>query len=188
MAKSFADTLKLELVLTQGQFASLAETITPKDTEVLAQRFDRWMFGKKGSLSRSIKAQTRDNANWKPLSKRYHEWKVRMKKTKRPIPGEPPPNIVISDKIWIRTGKVRQFTETTGNGAFKTMRVFPQNLLSGRPFYEVFAKNIQYWQYPDKARRLMFFTDDDKRQMNIIFKNWLDKVVIRRMSRGRVAA
>lgn len=194
------DILNLELILTPNQFMKFSEMVGQGDVEAFADRLDRHMFGTQGSLAKSIESGAREpntffdrkvfqrTGTWKNLTRPYLNWKRNRMADGQPIPGEAPPNTVISEKIWIRTGKVKQCVETIGNGAFKTMRTFWQNFMTNRPFVEWFIKGADYWKFANERRSLFHFTQDDKTVCNGIFYDWAMGIVARNFGSGSTVA
>lgn len=169
-------------------FDALERQVEDKDVAELSNRFDRILFGARGSLAQSIKGQSgRGDENWDELSDEYFDWKAGMMVSGETIDNETPPNKVISTDIWIRTGKFLQFTKTIGNGKFKKIRVHPELIFKNRAFWEVYTNNVNYWVRADAMRKIAFFTDEDKKKIGSIFGLWMRKLMTKALQ-GRAAA
>ena len=182
------DTLSVEFTVRPGVFDAFEAMLNAKRIKALVNRIDRILFGKKGSLATSIKEQGRGNTTWQGLSDDYRDWKREMRKSGKSIAGESPPSKVISDKLWIRTGKFLEFTQKLGNGGRKTLVFNQQSLLTGREaFYEVFTdQSISYWEFADEKREVNFFTKEDRVEVASVIREWFEDLFVAKLQ-GRSA-
>jgi hypothetical protein len=175
VARQIADLLTIDFTFPETVLDAIMLHATPQRIRQLIDRIDRILFGRSGSLAKSIRSGDRPgaNPNWKALSPEYREWKARAKKLKTVLP-EAPPNVVISTKLWIRTGKIMEFVTTVGESKWKTVKVYTDKLFTGKPFMEIYVNSrlIPYWKYADDRRQLFFFTDEDREKINRIFEEW----------------
>jgi hypothetical protein len=155
----------------------LVEIVTDEHYRELILHIDRWLFGKRGSLARDIKDQGgRVGYAWDELSERYYDWKEFMMGEE--IPGEKiPPKEVVSTDIWVRTGKMLEMVQTTGEGRFKTIKSYHGNFFNGAPFIEWYVEKLEYWVYANEKRPLFVFTDDDKHAISAIIHTWLGLII-----------
>lgn len=191
MEADFASILRIDFTVKERDLPKFEELVTPTSATPLIERIDRILFGKKGTFAESIKAGGRGTGAWKPLSYDYFEWKKKMKASGFPVyPYETPPNKVISTDIWIRTGKMLQFTQTVGTAGFKRVKMYPENILKGKPFYEVYVddKSIPYWEYPNASRKLFEFTPEDQDAAQAVFTEWMQGLFVEAIRRARLAA
>ena len=175
--RAFRDLFRMEVRIPEdllGEFRRMA-TSTRRVRE-LVERIDRWMFGKNGSLAKSIEMQGRGGRPWKPLSDEYFHYK--MEHIGEPTSGETiPPRDIISTDIWVRTGKFLEFTQTKGKGRLKRIVVKPKAMFEGKPFYEVYVRKIDYWVFANEQRPIAFFTKEDKRGIGNIVKEWTEDIL-----------
>ncbi len=175
------DLITLQLFLPDNFEDEIIRAATAKRVRELAGRLDRIMFGKRGSLATSIKEQSgRGGDGWDALDPGYEEWK-RWAKLNGVQVAEPAPNKIVSEKIWIRTGKMLEATQTLGNGRFKKIRVYPRALFGGGgPWVEWFISGFpaSYYEFADASRPLFNFTDEDEKAMQAVVTEWLEQVIV----------
>lgn len=186
----FADILRISLTIRAEDIPTLQEMVTPKTGAELINRIDRLLFGAKGSFLKSIKEGGRAGAPWKPLSPEYIAWKRQARTSGLVLKGEAAPNMVISDKVWIRTGKMLIFAATSGSSGTKKVRMYPERILGGGgPFYEVYVDDskIPYWVYPNESRQLFKFTDEDQQAAQAVFTEWIQGLMTEALAKAGLA-
>lgn len=185
----FADILSINLNIRAEDLPTLQEMVTPKTGAELINRVDRLLFGSKGSFLKSIKEGGRAGAPWKPLSPEYLAWKRQARTSGLLLKNEAPPNTVISDKVWVRTGKVLIFAATSGSSGTKKVCMYPERILGGGPFYEVYIDDakVPYWVYPNESRQLFKFSDEDQQAAQAVFTEWIQGLMTEALEKAGLA-
>lgn len=148
-------------------FTTMSDKIVDDSILLAFKTIDKYKFGPSG-LKAVIDAQ-----DWEPLSPSYFNWKASH--IGKAIEGEPRPNVVISTKIWIRTGKVLKAATTVGNKGDKTI-----TLQADPPKYEaILDPRLAYYIWAEEKRPLFFWTEDDLKRIPDLVKAAMDETLAR---------
>lgn len=148
-----AQIMTVNWEMSRGLYELMNSEFGVAELEQLGLEIDALYFGESSILANDIKNQGSEPAggHWKPLSKRYLEWKRKKIMNGEDIKGEGiPPKKVISEQIGVRTGKMREFCQTQRDGRLKRLVINPQNFLTGKgAFIEWYAKGFNSKSKPD---------------------------------------
>lgn len=174
------DTVQIDFKVSADLLRFLQQPLERKEVENMLFEIDAVKFGADGTMTKAIKSGTADGEVWRPLSDNYYKYKESMLASGESIPNEKvPPKKVISTDIWIRTGKALEWAKTLKGGRLKKVVFRAMGLIKGGLLYSVDQQKIDYLEYPNETRPLIFWYKEDIKGINKAFDKFINVITKR---------